>query len=141
MHRIIPVLLLLIFSATQSGCPGCPPPSPDSTLGKIINCENLGVQAIPLIPKVNDCLTGSVNWQNCLIGLINPAVNITLDVIACVTRDQGMKFAESADDPLENRGACRADSFITDYVIKEQGMNFTDNYTSPSNIDRSACSP
>jgi len=135
----LPLVVVFVILMTSVGCPGCPPP-PDSTLGKVINCAGLSAnQAIPLIPKINDCLTGAVDWKGCLISLISPAANVTTDVIACVVRDQGAKFAESADDQLEGTAACAADDFIRDYILGEQKMTFEDGYTPPPNVDGQVC--
>lgn len=134
-----PMLIVLVMALSGAGCPGCPPP-PDSALGKVINCAGLNAnQAIPFIPKVNDCLTGAVDWKGCLISLINPAANITTEVLACVTRDQGMKFAESADDQLEDTAACAADDFIRDYILGEKGMRFEDGYAPHEKVDGQVC--
>lgn len=134
------ITLMMVFTLAGAGCPGCPPPNPDTTLGKIINCAGLsGTQAIPLIPKVNDCLTRAVDWKTCLISLLNPTANITTDILACVVRDQGMKFAEGADDELEASAACAADEFITSYILGEKQMSFTDGYTPPEGSDKQVC--
>jgi len=116
-----------------SGCPGCPNPP---TVTGVLNCLSPAVKdyGIPLIPKVNNCLTGVVDWKGCLIGLISPAAGITEEVLACVTRDQGGKFASTADDPLENKAACRADAFIM-----AQKYEFKDGYQRPENVDTNAC--
>lgn len=141
--KITPMLALLTFCFTMAaGCPGCPP-TPDSPLGKIVNCDGLGNQVIPLIPKVNDCLTGAVDWKGCLISLINPAANITVQVLSCAVKDQGIKFAEGGDDQLEDTAACAADDFIQKYVYQEQGLSFADNdvsrYETPSGVTPDVC--
>ena len=125
--------LVLVLGIAGSACPSCPT-TPD-VMG-VINCTGPAVQeyGIPLIPKVNNCLTGTVDWKQCLISLLSPAAGITEEVLACVTRDQGGKFAQTADDPLESQAACRADAFITD-----KKYEFQDGYTRPENLNTDIC--
>lgn len=133
-RRILNALaLVLVLGVAGSACPSCPT-TPD-VMG-VINCTGPAVQeyGIPLIPKVNNCLTGTVDWKQCLISLLSPAAGITEEVLACVTRDQGGKFAQTADDPLESQAACRADAFITD-----KKYEFHDGYTRPENLNTDIC--
>ena len=123
---------LIIGLLTVVACPR--PISP--TVSEIISCtgESLSQNGIPLIPKVNDCLTGAVEWEDCLLSLITPTAAITEDILACVLRDQGGKFAQTADDELENKAACRADAFIS-----ERKYKFEDGYDTPVGVDPLAC--
>jgi hypothetical protein len=129
------VALALVFGLGIAGaaCPGCPTPP---TVTGVLNCTGPAVQqyGIPLIPKVNNCLTGTVDWMGCLISLLSPAAGITEEVLACVTRDQGGKFAQTADDPLESQAACRADAFIT-----EKKYEFQDGYQRPEGLNTDIC--
>lgn len=107
--------------------PACRVPPPDTKLGKVIDCTSKSVQenAISAVGPVNDCLTlpDDENWQACLVKLINPAVGITRDIVACVLRDSGELFAAMAEtnsgDSRSARGAVRARSYID-----EQGYRF-----------------
>lgn len=108
------LLTLVLTSAT-----GCRVPPPDSTAGKWIRCSGAAIEQNwhQALPAVNGCLTGiDDGWRDCLVGLINPAVGITEDVIACVTRDQGTKFADSAlangQDVRSLRAAERASAWL-----------------------------
>lgn len=121
-------LLLVIPFLLATSCPGCPDPSP--TQQKWIDCASDAVKknGIPLIPKVNDCLTG-LSITSCLISLLSPAAGITEDVLACVVQSSAMSFAESADDPLECGAAEAADQFIQEEILKKRGWQFKDGYT------------
>lgn len=72
-------------------------------------------RAIGLIAPVNDCLV-SASWEGCLLALINPAIGIGEDVLACVIRARQVGFAESAaanpKDTISVDGAKRATEFI-----------------------------
>lgn len=137
--KSVPMIAIFVMALTGAGCPGCPQP-PDGALGQVLDCAGINAnQAIPLIPKVNDCLTSAVDWKGCLISLINPASNITTEILACVTRDQGSKFAESADDQLEDTAACAADDFIRDYILGEKQMKFKGDYEPPEKVDSQVC--
>ncbi len=124
--RFMPILALLFWS-TVASCPGCPNPTP--TQQKWINCtaEAARKYGIPLVPKVNDCLT-TLDSTSCLISLISPAAGITASVLACVVRDSGATFAETADDKLECGAVQNADAFIREHIMKEKGLEFEDGY-------------
>lgn len=130
---MVAMTFVVLLGAVGAACPGCP--TPPTTQG-VLNCLGPSVQqyGIPLIPKVNNCLTGTVDWMGCLISLLSPAAGITEEVLACVTRDQGGKFAQTADDPLESQAACRADAFIT-----EKKYEFQDGYTRPEGLNTDIC--
>jgi hypothetical protein len=78
IRRILAVLLGL------SAVAGCPQPMPGPGHPGIIDCSAQAVRdyGIPLIPKVSDCLQ-QPSFSTCLISLINPAVGITEDIVAC----------------------------------------------------------
>jgi hypothetical protein len=107
------VVLTLLVGST-----GCPKPIPPTS--KWIECGGKAIRAhgLPLIPKVNDCLTSGDGWQVCLISLISPAVGITEDVLACVLRQQNNQFAaQAAANPSDDAAAiaaARAAQFIKD---------------------------
>lgn len=108
MKRIILGVLLLLGACRMP---------PDSTASKIIRC---GTQAVKdnffqALPSVNGCLA-SPGYESCLFGLINPVAGITEDVVACVLRDQGQKFAAAAaanpTDTHSAQAATRARTFM-----------------------------
>jgi hypothetical protein len=119
IRRILAVLLGL------SAVAGCPQPMPGPGHPGIIDCSTQAVRdfGIPLIPKINDCLVGVGGWTGCLIGLINPAVGITEDVIACVVKSSGKQFGEAADankaDTVSSAAASHAKMFLS-----EKGYTF-----------------
>lgn len=125
-------ILAIVFFAFFAACPGCPNPTP--TQQKWIDCTSAAVRThgLPLIPKINDCVTGVFDVTGCLISLISPAAGISADVLACVVRDQGKKFAETADDTLECNAMKNADTFIVEHIIGKEKMMFVDGYTSPA---------
>lgn len=96
---------------------------PDTTVGKLVHCGTAAVQENwpRILPSVNSCLTDQTerSYEPCLISLINPVAGITEDVLACVLRDQGGKFAASAEtnpgDTRSMRASVRAQAFINRY--------------------------
>ena len=109
MKHILALVLLLT---------ACRLPPPDSKAGKVIRC---GTDAVlnnfgKALPSVNTCISSAPDYEGCLFGLIDPVVGITEDVIACVLRDQGAKFAAQAEanpgDSVSARAAVRAQAFI-----------------------------
>ena len=104
---------------------GCPKPLPDgSTPSSIIDCTRDAVRqnALSIIPKVNDALLAA-DWRTALLALIDPAVGITADVLACVVRSVMSQRAQAIDanpnDAVSLVARDRAATFIV-----EQGYTF-----------------
>lgn len=117
--RSVLVLLLALASCRM------PPPSS----GKLIHCggQVIGESWPTLLPLVNDCLgredlADQAAVNACLLALVKPAAGVTVDMIACMTHEQGGRFAESATanpaDTRSARAAARARAF-------EQAQGFT----------------
>ena len=111
----LPIVALLVTLLASAGCPGgCQVP----TGGQAIQCGSEAIEKNwhKALPKVNACLTMATGWEGCLIGLIEPAVGITEDVIACLVKDQGAKFADTASanpsDATSKDGAAHAAEFL-----------------------------
>lgn len=105
---------------------GCKMPQPGTVGRKLIDCGTEAVKknAIGIIPEVNSCLTGD-SAKDCLLGLVNPAVGITYDVVACVVRRQGAEFAASEQiNPLDVRSKVAAGN-AHEFIAAEQ-IEFTD---------------
>ena len=111
---------LILLSVTAVGCPSCPEPKPGEP--GIFDCASQAVQdhAISILPKVNDCLTGG-SVTMCLISLISPVAGITEDVLSCVVRSAGSRFAMNADDDFERQASSNATAFLC-----ERGAQFKD---------------
>lgn len=111
---------LVAFTLTVTSCRFF---QPDSTGGRVIQCAGEAIERNwhQALPAVNTCITVDANesgWRDCLIGVINPAVGITEDLVACVLRDQGQKMAAQAErnpnDFRSERGAKRAETWIAE---------------------------
>ena len=119
--RAIGLLAALFLMVSTAGCPKPIPPT-----SKWIECggEAMRTHGIPLIPKVNDCLTGAAgSWQQCLVSLISPAAGITEDVLACVLQEQEQTFAAQASANPEDNSATTAATRAAEF-IKERGYQF-----------------
>jgi hypothetical protein len=91
----------------------CRLPPPTSVTGRVIRCGSEAVkQNWPrVLPAVNTCLAEALAPAGCLLALVDPAIGVTEDVIACLVRDRGEAFraaatANPADD--RSRGAAAA---------------------------------
>jgi len=97
---------------------GCRVP-PTGVVSKVIDCSTETVQKNwpTAIGPVNDCLTRDEgeDWTRCL-DLVPAAVNVGVDVLACVLREQRATFADSARanpfDDRSKRAAKRADAYM-----------------------------
>lgn len=120
MKNIIILALFLCACPKPGPEPGYPPVTP----GGVISCAVTAVQqhAPEVLPKVNECLIMKVGAVNCLIGLIQPAIGITLDVIACVTAHEGdAAGAAAALNPRDSIDVLRhknAEEFIQSQNIQ-----------------------
>ncbi len=114
------------FVAAAVFATSCRLPPPGTTGRKLIDCSVDAVkrQAIGLIAPVNTCLTGG-DARACLLGLINPAAGVTLDVIACVTRREGAEFAAAELINPADKGSARAADNARAFIAAEQ-IEFTD---------------
>ena len=105
---------------------GCRLPPPTTPAGRAIRC---GSDAVAknwprVLPAVNTCLAESLAVTGCLLALVDPVLGITEDVIACVTRDRAVAFADSAaanpDDTRSRAAAAAGKIFLRDrgYVFE-----------------------
>lgn len=121
-------------------CPGCP--NPTTTQQKWIDCSAAAVRThgIPAIPAVNECLTQSMGWEACLIGLIQPAAGITKDVLACVLLQRAENFgamaAQNPEDEVSRTAAERARAFIEkqDYKFSPEEVSMVPGLTPPGQL-------
>lgn len=129
LKRIITIIALINLIA---GCKHPTGAGPDSGGGlgpRIVSCASQEVQQSwpKILPSVNGCLVLLVAAQvtPCLLGLVKPAIGITEDVIACVVRGSGDRYADAAtanrDDQVSARAAANAFEFI-----RQRGYQFSD---------------
>lgn len=115
--RTIILVALLASACPRPIEPGRPPTLVDCTVDAVRS------RAIPLIPKVNDCLVQPSDWKNCLIWLIDPVAGITEDALACTVSNARRKAVAAAQantsDSISKTSAERAASFIS-----ERGYTF-----------------
>lgn len=120
---------ILLFVLALSCTPKPPTPeNPGSPRPAIVKC---GVDAVTkaapkALPLVNECLAAiSGDVTSCLLGLIKPAIDITYEVIVCLTRNEGAAANAAAQANPENtvdaRRAARAREFLAG-----QGVQFAD---------------
>lgn len=110
IHRFA-ILAFVALTISISGCPSSCKPKPGEP--GIFDCASQAVRdhAISILPKVNDCLTGG-SVTMCLISLISPVAGITEDVLSCVVRSAGSRFAMNADDDFERQASSNATAFL-----------------------------
>lgn len=121
-HKFLPALVaaFALFGGLGATCP----PPPDENPG-VIDCTIDAVRkhGPGLVPEVNACLTRTIGVQDCLIGLLDNAADITQTVLACVVRAAQSEYAASAaanpEDGISARAAANATAFI-----EEQGYQF-----------------
>jgi hypothetical protein len=124
------IALVALLTVSGVGCSSCQQPGGGGGIGnKLISCTTEAVSRNwpTVLPGVNTCLTDTgpdSSVSSCLLGLINPAINVTEDVIACVLRDQGRKFGEMAarneNDLRSARAAHRANAFMVEREYRFQ---------------------
>lgn len=114
------LLAVVALTISISGCPSSCETKPGEP--GIFDCASQAVQdhAISILPNVNDCLTGG-SVTMCLISLISPVAGITQDVLSCVVRSAGSRFAMNADDDFERQASSNATAFLC-----ERGAQFKD---------------
>lgn len=132
MHRLHP--LSWIATALVVSClAACQPkPAGGGGLGSpgIISCGTQAVAAAApqALGPVNACLAGGGDIQACLLGLIQPALNITLATIGCLTRHEGAAASAASQanpgDGLDRQKAQRAREFLE--KMDQRGYRFTD---------------
>ena len=124
---MMPLARYLAMLSVFMALPGCPKPttSPDgpSSITKIIDCSEQAVRdhGIQLLPAINDCLAQSSGWAACLGGLVQPAIGVTEEVVACATRAAGRAAARTPSDSTSSQLAAHAADFL-----KQRGYKFTD---------------
>lgn len=123
-HILIAVWVLTVFVLVVAGCPK---PTPGTHPGGVLECSSEAVKAHwpEALPAVNRCLAATPDsaWWNCLVGLINPVVGITEEVVACVVRGTGDRYRQASAanprDEISAVAASRAAEFLT-----RQGYRF-----------------
>lgn len=114
LHLARAYLVALAFAAfaTDSGCAH----PIGAGVSKVINCASAAIQDgfSKILPAVNSCVAGSdESYEPCLVGLIGQGGE---DLLACVLRDQGTKFLDSAranpKDAVSVRSAAHAQAFM-----------------------------
>lgn len=129
MKRALLFLALVCSSALL--IPSCRGGRPDEGLGmpRVIDCASQAVanHAPEALGPVNVCLAGEGDVQACLLGLVRPAVGITLDVVGCLTRKEGSAASAASQANPENtvdaRRAARSRTFLE--KMRERGYAFT----------------
>lgn len=109
------LIALASFALTFSAC--TPKPGQEGGPPKIVDCGVKAVtdHAIDALPGVNRCLSGTSSITDCLLGLVQPALGITFDTIACVTRHEGAAAsaaAQTSGGERDARRAARAKEFL-----------------------------
>jgi len=124
--RLMSIIACLALVGFLAGfLTGCPRPIEPGKPASLIDCTAQAVRsrAIPLIPKVNDCLVQPSEWQKCLIGLIDPVAGITEDALACtVQHNHGTAAAASSANPSDSLSRTRAER--SQSFIKDRGYTF-----------------
>lgn len=112
--RVLLVAVLAAFSSAAS----CPPPK--DLAGTALRCGQREVhrQSLNLLGPVNDCLSLMVQGEAmaCLDGLVKPAINVTIEVVACTVRDSVQRYAASAEanphDVVSEKAAANGRSWL-----------------------------
>lgn len=119
MNRLHP--LSWIATAVVIAClTACQPKPGANGLGSpgLISCGTKAVSdhAIDALPGVNRCLAGDGDIQACLFGLVQPAVGILIETVACVTKHEGAAARSAAQanpfDERDKRRDARAREFL-----------------------------
>lgn len=109
-----------------TGCPGGCQGEPGAFGPRVADCSRESVrQNWPkLLPAVNDCLV-SGSFTACLLGLVNPGIGMTEDLVSCVVRARGSEFAAMAQANPEDRTSSKAAENARAFIA-ERGWTFAD---------------
>lgn len=97
----------------------CPKPPGPVSHPNPVQCASAAIQkcAPGALPAVNECLSGSGDVTDCLLGLIQPAGCITYETIACLVRHEGSAaehaYQANPDNTRDRWRAERAREFLT----------------------------
>jgi hypothetical protein len=113
------LLFLALVCSTALLIPACRA-KPDGGLGapRVIDCasQTVAAHAPESLGPVNTCLAGDGDIQACLLGLLQPAIGITVDVVGCLTRKEGSAASAASqanpDDAVDAKRAARAKDFL-----------------------------
>lgn len=120
MRRISAAFLLAVVMFA-----GCRVPAPGTPGRRLVDCsvDVIKRQSINAIDPVNDIIAdGGLTDSEAKSQLINLGIDIGQDVLACVLRDQGTRFAQSADaNPADRKSvvaARRAQEYLRDHNVQ-----------------------
>jgi hypothetical protein len=111
------LLAALVFLAL----PACQPrPKGENGIGapRAIDCASqaIGEHAGEALGPVNHCLASEGSIDACLLGLVQPAVGITVDLIGCLTKREGSSASAASQanpaDTADRQRAARAREFL-----------------------------
>lgn len=112
MKRVLCLVVLLV---------ACPKPGPGPVSHpNPIQCASEAVQkcAPGALPAVNECLSGTGNVVDCLLGLIMPAGCLSYETICCLVRHEGSAaqhaYEVNHEDTRDHWRAQRARQFLTE---------------------------
>lgn len=120
------LMWLVVFLALDSIA--CRVPPPGTLAGRVISCttEAVRTQWPTVVAPVNDCLAlpdGS-DWRGCLDVIVR-TTKVGIDVVACVVKGQGERFAAAAatnpDDVRSSRAAGRARAYTEGVKFEGEG--------------------
>ncbi len=127
-HAPYALFAAIVALSVSLACTPKPGTAPGPTApGGVISCGTKAVtdHAAQTLAPVNQCLASTGDVTNCLLGLVQPLVGITTEVIACVTRHEGSAAAAASranpDDAVDARRMARAREFL-----EGQGFQFAD---------------
>jgi hypothetical protein len=121
MNRLHPLSWIATSIVIAALCLGCQPkPAGGGGLGSpgVVSCgtKAVGDHAVDALPGVNRCLGGDGDVMACLLGLVQPALGIVLETVACVTKHEGAAAHAAAQanpgDTMDLHRANRAREFL-----------------------------
>lgn len=116
---------IAIFLAllTIPACPSCPGPVTNPKAWTDCSAKTVKEHTLSLVAPVNDCLV-QLNYASCLVALINPAIGITEDTLACVVNYRQNAFAANvAANPADTVSATAAQNAAA--FIRDRGYKFS----------------